>query len=100
MDKLEIIKAKELRGEIVKRLYDSYVDTNTLNSVRQMLRYKSYYTPDGIKKAVSYLSGKGKAFIEVALDKEEYWESLVYLTPAGVNLAEKDIADVGVLMDE
>jgi hypothetical protein len=65
-----------------------------------MLRYKSYVTEQHIKQAVSYLAGDKKEYIEITLNDENYWDSIVQLTPAGVNLAERDIYDLGVVTDE
>jgi hypothetical protein len=65
-----------------------------------MLRYKSYITDQGIKKAINYLSGDKKEYIKVALNNESYWDSIVRLTPAGINLAERDVDDLGVMIDE
>lgn len=100
MDKLEIAKAKELRGDIIERLYGLYGSKVSLGTLRNMLRYKSYFTESDVKKAIEYLSGAKKEFIEVNSDESEYWASMVQLTPLGVNLAERDITDMGVVTDE
>ena len=34
------------------------------------------------------------------VDRENWLDSLIWLTPAGVNLAEGDLEDVGVILDE
>lgn len=96
----EIIKAKELRGDIIERLYDVYGEDVALTTLRNILRYRGHNSDNDIEKAVKYLSGTKKEFIEVMLDEDNYWASLISLTPAGVNLAEGDITDMGVMLDE
>lgn len=97
---IDIARAKELRGEILKRLYDVYGEPVALNTIRNILRYKSYYSENDIKRAVSYLSGRDRDYIHIGIDASDYWGSQVQLTPAGVNLVEGDNKDVGVLIDE
>ena len=53
-----------------------------------------------IKKAVYYLGGESKRYVKLQLNEEDYMESKIWLTPLGVNLAEGDITDVGVDLDE
>jgi len=100
MDKLDLAKAKELRGEIIKRLYDCYVDPVRIVSVNSLLRYKGYYSKDDIKRAINYLTGPKKEFIHVVYNEDDYWNSFIQLTPAGINLAEGNITDMGVLFHE
>lgn len=101
MDKeLAVAQAKELRGEIVSKLYGFYGEAVALNTIKTLLRYKSYYAEKEVKRAVCYLSGVGKAYIHIENNKDDYWDSLVQLTPTGVNLVEGDIKDMGVLINE
>jgi len=100
MNRLDIPKAKSLRGEIVKNLYDLYDMPIPLNKISDLLRYKTFYNKDDIKKAVSYLAGAKKEFVEVKINEKDYWASFVQLTPHGVNLAEGDIKDKGVVFSE
>ena len=52
-----------------------------------------------MKKSIFYLGGEGKRYIHVEVNKENWMDSVIWLTPAGVNLAEGDIEDVGVIID-
>ena len=38
--------------------------------------------------------------MKLVYDKDNYMNSLIWLTPRGVNLAEGDEKDIGVVMDE
>jgi hypothetical protein len=99
-NKLNITKAKALRGDIVKSLYELYDTPIPLSKIDGLLRYKNFYGKDEIKKAVSYLSGAKKEFLEISTNQKDYWASFVRLTPVGVNLAEGDIMDKGVVLSE
>jgi len=100
MNRLNVAKAKSLRGDIIKNLYDLYDMPIPLNKIEDLLRYKSFYNKDEIKRAVSYLAGAKKEFVVVAVNDKDYWASFVQLTPIGVNLAEGDITDMGVSLGE
>lgn len=100
MDKrLKIAQAKELRKNIINILYESYDEYMSLETIKSLLRYKSYYTDKDMKRAFHYLQGKGKEFIFISENGDEYWDYQVKLTPLGINLAEGDIEDLGVLKD-
>ena len=67
--------------------------------LKSALRAKGFVDDAEIKKAVYYLGGEGKRYIHVEVDLENWTDSLIWLTPAGVNLAEGDLEDAGVEMD-
>lgn len=99
--KLQVVQAKELRSEIIERLYDFYGEEIAVSTIKTLLRYnKNYYSDKDIKRALCYLSGEEKAYIYIKANLDDYWDSLVQLTPLGINLAEGDIKDMGVLSDE
>ena len=100
MNKLDISKAKSLRGEIVRHLYDLYDMPIPVTKINDLLRYKHFYTKDDIKRAVGYLAGAKKEFVEIEINDKDYWASFVRLTPVGVNLAEGDTVDKGVVFSE
>lgn len=100
MDKHEIARAKALRSDIIEKLYDFYGEPVSISTLRNLLRYKTYYSEKNITKAIDYLSGTDKEFVEVEPDENNYWDSLIRLAPKGVNLAEGDIKDMGVVIDE
>lgn len=101
MDKrLAFTQAKELRGEIIKTLYDFYGEDVSLNTIKNMLRYKNYYSENDVKRSIKYLSGKSTGYIHFEPNQDDYWDSLVQLTPIGINLAEGDEKNVGVLINE
>ncbi len=100
MDRMEVTKAKLLRGNIVGRLYACYGEDITVSSLKQVLAYKGYSSDKEIKRALYYLTGAKKEYVKLVYNEENYMDSLVWLTPSGVNLAERDIEDMGVILDE
>ena len=103
MDKLSIAKAKELRGEIIRKLYTCYESPVLIASLNTLLRYNGYYSKEDIKRAMNYLSDEKKHednYVRINLDKDDYWASFAQLTPEGVKLAEGDRTDAGVLFNE
>ena len=94
---MEIARAKGLRGSIVMTLYTVYPQPVTAATLKSMLRYKGLNSESDIQKAIFYLNGKKYIQIEEAAG---YWDGKITLTPTGVNLAEADASDVGVVIDE
>ncbi len=100
MDLVKIIEAKNLRGDIIEKLYLYYGQDIRITVLKSALRVKGYVNDDEIKKAIFYLGGDGKRYIHVEVNSENWMDSLIWLTPMGVNLAERDIEDKGVNLDE
>jgi len=100
MNNITISKTKSLRGDIIKNLYDIYDMPIPMNKVNGLLRYKNYYSNENIKKAITYLAGSKKEYLTIDTNEKDYWASFVQLTPKGVNLAEGDISDLGVILSE
>lgn len=100
MEELEVFRAKILRGQIIVKLYSTYGEDISLNVLKGMLRYIGDCRESDIKKALYYLGGENKRYIKLKLNEDNYMDSQVWLTPAGVNLAEGDLEDVGVNLDE
>lgn len=95
-NRLEILKAKELRGNIIESLYNLYPQEVTINTLKQLLRYKGYTYETEVQKALYYLQGKGYISLVAEEADVEYWENEIVLTPLGINLAEGDVDDMGV----
>ena len=100
MDLVKIIEAKNLRGDIIEKLYLYYGQDFRITVLKRALRVKGYVNDDEIKKAIFYLGGDGKRYIHVEVNNENWMDSVIWLTPMGVNLAERDIEDKGVNLDE
>jgi len=100
LNNISVAKAKSLRGDIIKNLYIIYDVSIPISKVSNLLRYKSFYSKEEIQKAISYLSGEEKEFVTVEINEKDQWASFVRLTPKGVNLAEGDITDIGVIFNE
>ena len=99
MGTLEISEAKILRGDVIEKLYMTYGTDIRIAALRNALRSKGLIPEESLKKCIFYLGGEGKRYIHVVVNKVNWMDSLVWLTPAGVNLAEGDIEDVGVIID-
>ncbi|MGL4790984.1 MAG: hypothetical protein ACRCW1_06185 [Anaerotignaceae bacterium] len=94
---VEIATGKELRWNVIETLYAIYPQEVAVSTLRSLLRYKGANTEADIKKAVYYLNGK--EYIQLK-EAEDYGDTLMVLTPVGINLAERDVTDVGVMMNE
>lgn len=100
MDVMKVTEAKLLRGSIIEKLYLTYGTDIRITALKNTLRSKGYIQDDELKKAIFYLGGDGKRYIHVEINKDNWTDSLIWLTPAGVNLAERDVEDIGVIFDE
>lgn len=100
MDRLEINELKLLRGDIIGTLYRTYGTDIRIAAIRNALRSKGLIPEGQLRKCIYYLGGDGKRYIHVEVDQENWLDSMIWLTPAGVNLAEGDLEDVGVIINE
>lgn len=100
MDQLKVMEAKLLRGAVISKLYMVYGTDIRISALKNLLRAKGFVQEEEIRKVIFYLGGDGKKFIHVEVDKDDWRDSLIWLTPAGVNLAEKDIEDIGVVFED
>lgn len=102
MNQVDISRAKLLRGNIIRRLYEFYGEDITLDVLKGVLRMNSYgYDIEKeIRKAIYYLGGEEKRYVKLVLNDEDYMSSMIWLTPRGVNLAEGDLNDIGVDQNE
>ena len=99
MDALEISEVKILRGDVIEKLYMTYGTDIRIAALRNALRSKGLIPEESLKKCIFYLGGEGKRYIHVEVNKENWMDSVIWLTPAGVNLAEGDVEDMGVTID-
>lgn len=100
MNEFEVAERKVLRGDVIERLYEHYGKDIRIAILRNFLRTRGFVTEEELQKAVFYLGGEGKRYIHVEVDEKNWLDSLIWLTPAGVNLAEGDGQDMGVILDE
>jgi hypothetical protein len=97
-----VTQNSETRKHVIETLYPLFGEPATIEKLRANLRLKAFggFSMDEIKKAVRYLAGRGKEYIDVTPVGEKYGEWLVELTPRGVDLAEGRIEDIGVVIGE
>lgn len=100
MDEMKVMEAKILRGAVIEKLYMTYGTDIRICALKNTLRSKGFIKDDDLKKVIFYLGGEGKKYIHVEVNRENWTDSMVWLTPAGVNLAERDLEDIGVVFDE
>ncbi len=99
-DRLEVSEMKLLRGDIIETLYRTYGTDIRIAAIRNALRSKGLLPEEQLKKCIYYLGGEGKRYIHVEVNQGNWMDSLAWLNPVGVNLAEGDKDDVGVIFDE
>ena len=98
-DLMMINETKVLRGDLIEMLYRYYGTDIRISVIKTSLRVKGHISDEELKKAIYYLGGEEKRYIHVE-PAQEFADSLIWLTPIGVNLAEGDIKDMGVIIDE
>ena len=64
------------------------------------LRVRRLFDDTELQKAIYYLGGEEKRYVHVEVKQDNWMDSMIWLTPRGVNLAEGDIEDTGVMVDE
>lgn len=99
MNEMQVSERKVLRGNVIEKLYKNYGTDIRIAVLKNFLRVTGFVTEEELQKAVFYLGGEGKRYIHVELNEENWLDSMIWLTPAGVNLAEGDIEDMGVIID-
>ena len=67
--------------------------------MKNFVRVSGLVTDKELQKAIFYLGGEGKRYVHVEVNEENWLDSTIWLEPAGVNLAEGDITDIGVEID-
>lgn len=97
---IEILKKKKLRADVIEALYSYYGEDISLSVLKGALPLSGMLKEEDLRQVIYYLGGVEKKYIHLELNKDDYMSSLIWLTPRGVNLAEKDITDVGVKVYE
>ncbi len=100
MKTMEVMERKVLRGNVIEILYDNYGVDLRVAGMKNLIRLNGLSTEKELQKAIFYLGGEGKRYVHVEVNEDNWLDSLIWLEPAGVNLAEGDITDIGVVIDE
>lgn len=100
MNTMEVSERKVLRGNVIEKLYANYGEDLRIAVLKNLLRTTGLVTEGELQKAIFYLGGEGKRYVHVEVNKDNWLDGTIWLTPAGVNLAEGDITDIGVEIDE
>ena len=99
MNEMQVAERKVLRGDVIEKLYQNYGTDIRIAILKNYLRIRGFVTEEELRKAIYYLGGEGKRYIHVEVNKDNWLDGTIWLTPAGVNLAEGDIEDMGVIID-
>lgn len=100
MDTMEIMERKLLRGNVIEKLYEHYGEDLRIAILKNLVRLSGLATEKELQKAIFYLGGAGKRYVHVEVNEDNWLDSTIWLEPAGVNLAEGDITDIGVEINE
>lgn len=100
MNTMEVMERKVLRGNVIEILYENYGVDLRIAILKNLIRLNGLSTEKELQKAIFYLGGEGKRYVHVEVNEDNWLDSLIWLEPAGVNLAEGDIMDIGVVIDE
>lgn len=100
MNEMQVAERKVLRGNVIEKLYKNYGTDIKIAVLKNFLRTGGFVTEDELQKAIFYLGGEEKRYIHVEVNQENWLDGMIWLTPRGVNLAEGDIEDIGVIIDE
>lgn len=98
-NEMKVMETKIFRGSIIEKLYEHYGQDIQISVLKAALRVRRYFDDTEIRKAIYYLGGEEKRYVHVELDEGNWMDSMIWLTPKGVNLAEGDIEDTGVMID-
>lgn len=100
MNEMEVSERKVLRGNVIEKLYKNYGEDIRIAVLRNLLRVSGFVTEEELRRAIFYLGGEEKRYVHVEVNEENWLDGMIWLTPRGVNLAEGDTEDVGVVIDE
>ncbi|MEY8327324.1 hypothetical protein AALB47_26065 [Lachnospiraceae bacterium 54-11] len=100
MNEMEVSERKVLRGNVIEKLYKNYGEDIRIAVLRNLLRVSGFVTEEELRRAIFYLGGEEKRYVHVEVNEENWLDGMIWLTPRGVNLAEGDTEDVGVIIDE
>lgn len=100
MNEMEVSERKVLRGNVIEKLYKNYGKDIRIAVLRNLLRVSGFVTEKELRRAIFYLGGEEKRYVHVEVNEENWLDGMIWLTPRGVNLAEGDTEDVGVIIDE
>ena len=87
MNEMQVAERKVLRGDVIEKLYQNYGTDIMIAVLKNYLRIRGFVTEEELQKAIYYLGGEGKRYIHVEVNKDNWLDGTIWLTPAGVNLA-------------
>lgn len=99
MNEMQVSERKVLRGDVIEKLYKNYGTDLRIAVLRNLMRAGGFVTEGELQKAIFYLGGEEKRYIHVEVNEDNWLDGKIWLTPKGVNLAEGDIKDIGVIID-
>ncbi len=103
----DVLKRKQLRGDIVTKLYKDFNDPPLPVGTLILIMREDYSGADAeVPSQLRYLADPGKDFVRIIYkdgaepDRTPMRSAFVQLTANGVNLAEGDVEDSGVIFGD
>jgi hypothetical protein len=98
MDETQVLKNKQMRGQIIRTLALFYPDATSVSNVRSALITKGVTSTGEMDKHLVYLEDKKYITVNAGLIKDAKDDDMINLTAKGVDLVEETIKDPGVIL--
>ena len=98
MDETQVLKNKQMRGQIIRTLALFYPDTTSISNIRTALITKGVTSTGEMDKHLTYLEDKKSIIVKDGFIKDAKDDDMVTLTAKGVDLVEETIKDPGVIL--
>ena len=98
MDETQVLKNKQMRGQIIRTLALFYPDTTSISNIRTALITKGVTSTGEMDKHLTYLKDKKYIIVKDGFIKDAKDDDMVTLTAKGVDLVEETIKDPGVIL--
>ena len=98
MDETQVLKNKQMRGQIIRTLALFYPDTSTVSNIRAALITRGITSTGEMDKHLTYLEDKKYITVQDGFIRDAKDDDIVTLTAKGVDLVEGTIQDLGVIL--
>jgi len=98
MDETQVLKNKQMRGQIIRTLALFYPDTTSINNIRTALITKGVTSTGEMDKHLTYLEDKKYIIVKDGFVKDAKDDDMVTLTAKGIDLVEETLRDPGVIL--
>lgn len=98
MDETQVLKNKQMRGQIIRTLALFYPDATMVSNIRSALITKGVTSTGEMDKHLTYLEDKEYLTVKDGFVKDAKDDDIVMLTAKGIDLVEETIKDPGVIL--